>query len=298
MSTRTSARRRQHAYLPPAHGRLAFVASPALRAIHVPRAHLEALLRLEIARPEANEPIRAYEGVVDIAARRAVMRDHVPPAREAIGAVGVVGAVLAVSTMAADERKTDREAHRGTDSDGRRRLHGNATLLRPGTSVMRLLLAVLLVGTASANPTPDADPANAEPAKVLGHVKGMSEAQRGVELTPPVEYRTDATRSPSFGGGTSLGMVTRPPWHNDMRPYDDGGMVIRPPATDDHMVIAPGTDWLTSGPPYRRLYTVMKYGADKRVARYLASGMMKLGTASLSELGRRFSWLPDAARRR
>ncbi len=132
---------------------------------------------------------------------------------------------------------------------------------------MRFVIALLLIGSASADPKPDPKPDAKTDKKptIVSRVKGMSEAQRGVEITPPIDYWNDntVTRAPSFGGGTSLGMVQTPPWHNDMRDYSDGGMVIRPPHTGDDMNIMPGTDWLTEGPPFRRFYSVLKYGADK-----------------------------------
>jgi hypothetical protein len=110
---------------------------------------------------------------------------------------------------------------------------------------------------------------------VLPHIKGMSEAQRGVEITPSIDYWNNpantVTKTPSFGGGTSLGMVQRPPWHNDMRDYSEGGMVIRPPDTGDDMVITPGTSWLTSGPPLRRFWNLLEYGADRMVERLIPS---------------------------
>ncbi|MFN0252995.1 MAG: hypothetical protein ACKV2T_39335 [Kofleriaceae bacterium] len=134
---------------------------------------------------------------------------------------------------------------------------------------MRLLLAVLLVGPAAANPKPDSKSDPKPPTKsdkkptIASRVKGMSEAQRGVEITPSRDYWSDVTRAPSFGGGTSLGMVQTPAWHNDMRDYSEGGMVIQPPDTGDDMNIVPGTDWLTDRPPFRRFYNVLKYGIDR-----------------------------------
>lgn len=128
---------------------------------------------------------------------------------------------------------------------------------------MRLVLGFLLVGTAWAEPKADPKPAPKVAPRVLPHVKGMAEAQRGVELTPSIEYRDDVAKTPSFGGGTSLGRIDKPAWHTDMRDYADGGMVIRPPGTADDMAIAPGTDWLVSRTPAQRLWNLLRYGADR-----------------------------------
>jgi hypothetical protein len=121
-------------------------------------------------------------------------------------------------------------------------------------------LLLLLVGSASGEPKPDSK-SSTKPVTVP-HVKSMSEAQRGIELTPSIEYR-EVTKVPGFGGGTALGMVERPAWHNDMRDYAEGGMVIRPPNTADDMVIAPGTSWLSSGAPLRGLWNTLQYGIDR-----------------------------------
>jgi hypothetical protein len=134
---------------------------------------------------------------------------------------------------------------------------------------MRVLLMLIGTATASADPKPDPKP---EKVKVVPHVKGMSEAQRGVELTPSIEYENDATKTPAFGGGTALGMVQRPSWHNDMRPYSDGGMVIRPPQTNDDMVILPGTDWLPGRSRLRGLWNALQYGIDRGLEKLIPSG--------------------------
>ncbi len=141
---------------------------------------------------------------------------------------------------------------------------------------MRLVLVMMLgsvIGTttALADPTPDPAPDKTtdktdktDKTKVVPHVRGMSETQRGVELTPAIEYEANATGAPAFGGGTSaLGMVQRPRWHNDMRPYSDGGMVIRPPATGDDLVIAPGTDWLPGRSRLRGFWNVLQHAIDR-----------------------------------
>ena len=116
---------------------------------------------------------------------------------------------------------------------------------------------MVLSSTAGAEPEPP------KPSRTLPHVKGPSEAPRGVELTPSIEYQNDVTRTPSLGGGTSLGMVQRPSWHNDMRPYAEGGMVIRPPRTGDDIAIVPGTSWLPGRSELDRLWTVLRYGIDR-----------------------------------
>jgi hypothetical protein len=135
---------------------------------------------------------------------------------------------------------------------------------------MRLVFALLFVSTAWANPKP-AKPDKTE-AKVLEHVKGMSEAQRGIELTPSIEYQRDhVTKSPAFGGGDAIGMIQTPPWHNDMRPYSDGGMVIRPPSTNDDMVIVPGTSWLPARGKLRRLWNVLQHGIDRGIETLIPS---------------------------
>lgn len=138
---------------------------------------------------------------------------------------------------------------------------------------MRLVLLTLIgATTATADPKPDAKPAKPDNAKVVPHVKGMSEAQRGVELTPSIEYQNDVTKAPAFGGGTALGMVQRPRWHNDMRSYSDGGMVIRPPVTNDDMVIAPGTDWLPGKGQLRGFWNALQYGIDRGIEALIPSG--------------------------
>lgn len=160
---------------------------------------------------------------------------------------------------------------------------------------MRGLLVMLMTGSALAEPAPERTdkPAAAKPGpadrtapapkpapdrakvasrRVVPHVRGMSEAQRGVELTPPAEYRDDSAGAPAFGGGTSLGRVERPRWHTDMRDYADGGMVIRPPWTGDDMAIGAGLDGLTSGAPARRLWNALRYGADRLFETLLAGG--------------------------
>lgn len=139
---------------------------------------------------------------------------------------------------------------------------------------MRFVLAVLLIGSASADPKPDAKPPN-DKATVVPHIKGMSEAQRGVEITPSIDYWNNpdnaVTKAPSFGGGTSLGMVQRPPMHNDMRPYSEGGMVIRPPITGDDMVIVPGASWLPGGTQLRGFWNLLQYGIDRGLEKLIPS---------------------------
>lgn len=145
-------------------------------------------------------------------------------------------------------------------SNDDRVLHGNPAAVAAGTSFMRFALVLVFVGAASADSTPKPE----AKARTVPHVKGMSEAQRGVELTPSIEYQNDVTKAPAFGGGTdAVGMVQRPAWMNDMRDYADGGMVIRPSRTGDDMVIAPGTSWLSSGTPLRRFWNTLQYGADR-----------------------------------
>ncbi len=141
---------------------------------------------------------------------------------------------------------------------------------------MRLVLAVLLVGASAhaqpgTKPAPKPDTKPEKPTKTIPHVKGMSEAQRGVELTPSIEYQNDTTRAPAFGGGTALGMVQRPPWHNDMREYAEGGMVIRPPATNDNMVIIPGTSWIPGVSRFQRFWNVLQYGIDRGLEKLVPS---------------------------
>lgn len=143
---------------------------------------------------------------------------------------------------------------------------------------MRFVLAVLLIGSAlaSADPKPDVGSRPDDKAKVVvPHIKGMSEAQRGVEITPSIDYWNNpdnaVTKAPSFGGGTSLGMVQRPPMHNDMRPYSEGGMVIRPPITGDDMVIVPGASWLPGGTQLRGFWNLLQYGIDRGLEKLIPS---------------------------
>lgn len=125
---------------------------------------------------------------------------------------------------------------------------------------MRLVLAVLLVGHASADPKPEAK-ADTKPAPLI---KGVPQARDGVEITPPIDYWDNTTRTPSFGGGRTIDLIERPPvGFTDMRDYSEGGMVIRPPETYDNMVIAPGTDFLPDGRPLQGLWKVLQYGADR-----------------------------------
>lgn len=140
---------------------------------------------------------------------------------------------------------------------------------------MRALMVLLLAGSAAADPAPDPKPDKDSKPITVPHVRGMSEAQRGIELVPSTDYwnqpNNTVTKAPSFGGGTALGMVQRPEWHNDMRPYSEGGMVIRPPWTGDDMNIAPGTSWLTDGPPLRSFWNALKFGADRMFEKLIPS---------------------------
>jgi hypothetical protein len=58
----------------------------------------------------------------------------------------------------------------------------------------------------------------------------------------------NATGGPSFGGGTSAGIVIKPPPHPDDQPWPKG-MIIVPDDVNDPMVIAPGADGLSPGKP-------------------------------------------------
>jgi hypothetical protein len=115
---------------------------------------------------------------------------------------------------------------------------------RPVPGVMRSLGVLVLLAFAPAHADPPAKP-EAKPAPEAKTAPRVLPRSLDEVIKPP-EPAEKPTVTPSFGGGSSVGRVIVPPDHPDAQEWPKG-MVMKPPATNDPMVIAPGTDGLSPG---------------------------------------------------
>ena len=81
----------------------------------------------------------------------------------------------------------------------------------------------------------------------------MPDPQRQPQILPPVTLadamskipNVTADGSPSMDGGRAAGVIIEPPAHPDAEPWPYG-IVMTPPEVRDRMLIAPGTNTLSS----------------------------------------------------